>query len=289
MDSVGAVVADTQGSALYLYGVVPALGLDGTPLTVAAKGLDGAAVQVIARDGIAVLTHACPPEPYEGDAPAVHAWVLAQHEVIAEAFEKAGTILPIRFDSIVAATDKPARQLLEAWLEHSHDALASRLDDLLGRVELGVQIISAAPPVQAGRAARAVPGQSRGREYFQTQMAERKERERVRAHEDMLAARTFEELTSRAEDLCLNPKRGNREGAGTDANARVLLDAAVLVPRDRISVIGDYLGDVAADAAVKVRFTGPWPPYSFVGSLEMPMLMNAANSQHIDQGAQTND
>lgn len=286
MDNVGAVMAGTRGSALYLYAVVPARGLDGMPLTLSAKGLDGAAVELIARDGIGVLTHECPPEPYEGDAPAVHAWVLAQHEVIAEAFAKAGTVLPIRFDSIVAATDKPAAQLLEAWLEHSHDALASRLDELMGRVELGVQIISAAPPAKAGRAA---PGQSRGRDYFQAQMAERKERERVRAHEDMLAARAFEELSSRAEDVSLNPKRGNRDGAGAEQSARVLLDAAVLVPRERISVIGDYLGEVAADETVKVRFTGPWPPYSFVGSLEMPMLMTSANKPHIDQGAQTND
>ncbi|MGV1005625.1 MAG: GvpL/GvpF family gas vesicle protein [Candidatus Nanopelagicales bacterium] len=269
-----------QNSALYLYAVVPAKGVDGTPLTIAARGLDGAPVEVISHGEVGILTHACQPAPYEGDAPAVHAWVLSQHEVVAEAFEKAGAALPLRFDSIVATTDRPAAELVRAWLEHSHDDIAARLQRLAGRVELGVQILSALPAATAEKtsAKPAAGSGSRGRNYFQAQMAERKERERIRAAEDALAGHAFAELSSRAEEISLNPKRGGTD-SGPETGTRMLLDLAVLVPRDQISRVGDYLGEVAADPAITVRFTGPWPPYSFAGTLEMPAMLTSDPAQ----------
>jgi hypothetical protein len=41
---------------------------------------------------------------------------------------------------------------------------------------------------------------------------------------------------------------------------------AVLVRAEHESTVGDRLEDLASRPGVEVRFTGPWPPYSFAPS-----------------------
>ncbi|MEI6622614.1 MAG: GvpL/GvpF family gas vesicle protein, partial [Actinomycetes bacterium] len=222
--------ADPERTGLYLYGVVPSKGSNGEPLVVAEPGLDGAAVQVVASGDIGILTHACAPVPYEGGVAQIHAWVLAQHEVIKSAHAQAGTILPIRFNSIVAATDRGAAQILVDWLERCHDELAAQLDALRDRVELGVQLFAGRVPTGATADAdsEATGSVSRGRGYFQAQLAARQERERSRAAEALTAQTVFDDLTRLCEEIVVNPKRPAREGVQSaeagQSGQRMLLD-----------------------------------------------------------------
>ena len=44
---------------------------------------------------------------------------------------------------------------------------------------------------------------------------------------------------------------------------QMILNLSVLVPRERVSDLGAVLTGFQRDG-IEVRFTGPWPPYSFV-------------------------
>ena len=91
-------------SARYLYCVIPANGA--TP-AVRAPALDGGPVQLIRHRDIAVLTHACAPEPYQGSETEVRGWIAAHNAVVEEAWKSAGTVLPMSFDVIVRGDGWP--------------------------------------------------------------------------------------------------------------------------------------------------------------------------------------
>ena len=46
----------------------------------------------------------------------------------------------------------------------------------------------------------------------------------------------------------------------------MVLNLSLLVARLAVAPIGEYLERVSQEPGVEVRFTGPWPPYSFAGS-----------------------
>jgi len=280
---------DEAFTALYMYGIIPSVGIDGQPLAAGARGLNGAPVHVVAYRDVGVLVHACAPIPYQGDVAAIHAWVLAQHEVVRATHADAGTILPIRFNSIVAATDdRTADDVLVAWLERCHDELAARLAELRDRVELGIQILSGRTSVDPSTSLGAVPALSvsRGRAYFQDQLAARQDKERLRASEALTTRAVFDEVAARSEAIVVNPKRPERLGSsGSGAmpvGGNMLLDVAVLAHPDQVGEIGQYLGELAATPGLTVRFTGPWAPYAFAGAFDMPLLISATSDPTID-------
>lgn len=273
---------DAEHSALYLYGIVPSAGIDGEPLVLAVRGLDDEPITVISAGGIGVLTHACEPIPYEGDVAQVHARVLAQHGVISAAHAAAGTILPIRFNSIVAATTElSAMQVLTAWLERGHDEIEARLEGLRQRVELGVQVTAGAIPAESPAASEPP---ARGRAYFQAQLAQRKEKENLRATEALGAQAMFDRLAELSDRIVVNPKRPQREGAAP-VTGRMLLDVSLLVHPDQVAEIGSYLGEVDALPGMTVRFTGPWAPYAFAGAFDMPLMVQPTDDAATRPGA----
>ncbi len=47
-----------------------------------------------------------------------------------------------------------------------------------------------------------------------------------------------------------------------------VVQVSFLAHEDREEEIGRVLDDVAAEPGVEIRFTGPWPPYSFAPELD---------------------
>jgi len=46
---------------------------------------------------------------------------------------------------------------------------------------------------------------------------------------------------------------------------QMIMNLSCLVYRDRYTKLGEELGKINQMRGFAVRFTGPWPPYSFVG------------------------
>ena len=144
-------------SALYLYCVVPA---PAAPPPLRAAALNGAAVHAVRYQDLAVLTHACRPEPYQGSAEDVRGWVAAHNAVVEEAWAAAGSALPMSFDVIVSGGHgRSAEANLTCWLGEHHAAIRDRLQALDGRAEVGVQVLWAAGgrPRRGGRMRQAPP------------------------------------------------------------------------------------------------------------------------------------
>ena len=51
---------------------------------------------------------------------------------------------------------------------------------------------------------------------------------------------------------------------------QMLLNLSLLVRKENVSSLGQVLDAIQAEEGVEVRFTGPWPPYSFVAKKGAP-------------------
>ncbi|MFE1846986.1 GvpL/GvpF family gas vesicle protein [Streptomyces sp. NPDC059515] len=253
----------TEQSALYVYALVPdrpgaadgVTGLDGRPLRLAA----------VPGTGVAALVHDAAPTPFEGGDDEVRRWVAEQSEAVTAVWERTGSVLPMTFNVLVAGdpgAGRGAEERLADWVAEQEPAVGARLEELAGRCELRVEITldraavagdGPHAPEEAADEARS-PGMRR----LLAKQRERAARDAAGQLADALHAEVRHRLLSLAEDL---RDRGPTRRADDET---AVLSAALLVRREDIDAVGAVLSDLGArQPAVRIRFLGPWPPFSF--------------------------
>ena len=199
----------------------------------ALPGLDDAPVDGRALAGLtlAVSEHDAKPE-------ATDAAVL-RHAQVVEGFAQGAPVLPARFGLVFADASALRREV-----EAKATALRGRLDRVRGCAEVGLRVVSEDERHEAAPLT--------GGDYLRARLRESTERRRV-------AEALHEMLAGHARDST------RRDPAG----GRILLDAAYLVPVDRVQEFRhevDELGRSHPELALVC--TGPWPPYSFAAPPE---------------------
>jgi hypothetical protein len=229
------------------------------------RGLDGQVVRAVCAAGLTALVHDCPPEPYQGDEERVKSWVLCHSDVVDAAWERYGTVLPLGFDTIVRPGDGlDADERVMQWLTSEGHRFRGMLERLRGKVELGVQVIwdqrvvgeSVAQVNDEIRLLRAeMTSKPKGLAYFYQQKIERALRQAIetKAEEDYRSC--FRQVTTLFPEVLSNDLKKL-------PGRLMIVNLSVLAPRERVSELGAVLAGFQTEG-VEVRFTGPWPPYSF--------------------------
>lgn len=257
-----------MSGALYVYALIPAEAAASLPGDL--TGVDGHPVQAIAGSegevggSVAALVHDAEPLPYQGADEAVRQWVLEHSRVVERAWEHAGTVLPVTFNVLVRGEgDESPRDRLRQWLDDQAPSATGALERLRGRVELRIEIAvdrasvaASDPEVEAARAEMA------SRPAGLRRLLEKKVEQLERQAADRLADDLYPEyrrrLAAHAEDLV--EQRRARASEGTVA----VLSVAVLASRDAVDALGRELAEIQEEQpGARVRFLGPWPPYSF--------------------------
>ena len=231
------------------------------------RGLDERPVRAICAAGLTALVHDCPAVPYQGDdVERVKVWVLAHSDVVDAAWERTGTVLPMSFDRIVRPGDgRDADEQVSHWLTTEGDGFRATLERLRGKVELGVQLLWEPRVIAAAVAASDaeiqalqadLAGKSKGAAYFSQQKIERALRQALTARAEEDYRTCFREITAFFPEVCVNELKKLPD-------RQMILNLSVLVPRERVSELGAVLTGFQREG-IEVRFTGPWPPYSFV-------------------------
>ena len=270
MTSVGAAKVETGGNqratARYVYCVVPLAGVSvghayGT-------GLDGQPVYQVSQGRIAVLVHDCPAEPYRpADRATVERLVLAHHSVVEAAFEEFGCVLPMTFNSIVAASqDKNAAGNLAVWLESEQDLLVRRLDALRGKAEYGLHVSWPTSAVlervrresaEIRRLEDEVGAKSPGAAYLLRQKLELTLKREAERWTSELYATTYRKLQACSEQTRID------KASTADGGQETAVNFSCLIQRDRVEDLQRMVDELAADESLCVRLVGPLPPYSF--------------------------
>lgn len=238
-------------SGRYVYGVLAS----GEARDPQERGVFGEPVGFVERDGLAAAVSAV-----EGPVPGRREDLMAHFHVLEELGRKA-TVLPLRFGTLFDGED----QVVSELLVRRRGELEDLLREVDGMVELSVKAIydeaSVMAEILAGRRdirrlrerTRALPEDAT---YF----------DRIRLGE--LVAGALAEVRERdAEAIvgALSPL-ASRVVSNPPTMEWIAVSASFLVPRTKVSAFEDRAGSIGAKASARMRLrvTGPIPPYSFV-------------------------
>lgn len=266
--SVGSIPGSDAGSAegLYVYGVVQGDG----GISLGPIGLEGHEVHTISSRDLALVVHRCPAEVYQSaDEERVKGWVMAHQRVVDAAWEWFGNVVPMGFDTIFRGCGpEDVVESAMKWLEDEHDRLQKKLQDLDGMAEYGVQVFwdtetvartmaRESPEIQ--KLEQEIQSKPRGAAYLHRGKLENALKQEM----ERLAGNRFQEF----HDLIrphVKALRAEKTKPTQEENTQMLMNLSCLAPRRNNQELGTELEKIEALEGFSVRFTGPWPPYSFV-------------------------
>ncbi|UPM45061.1 gas vesicle protein GvpL [Halocatena salina] len=265
----------------YLYCVVelPETEVSGFSTT----GVDGEGVYLVRVETIGIVVHECDTLYDTADVDVVRKWLLEHQNVIDAAGDRFGTPIPFQFDTILRGDDERVR----TWLDRERETFASRLDEMAGCWEYRIEVRRDDDTVEETlrdderlvELDERITESSAGTSHLlERQYEQRLEELKHQQRADRTAA-LIEQLEPMVHDLQdLGHERTTLE-METDTDDEMTRETrlAVLVHEDRQHDIDDLLDDVAADPGVEIRYTGPWPPYTFTPTIEA----NDAKSDNI--------
>ncbi|HET7323861.1 MAG TPA: GvpL/GvpF family gas vesicle protein [Halococcus sp.] len=253
----------------YLY---CAVGLSGTEPKIEAQGVDEEPVRVLAIEDIGIVVHDCDSLYDSDDMDVVRKWVLQHQQVVDAAGEAFGTPLPFQFDTILTGDDGRVRE----WVLDEQETISEYLDALAGHWEYRIELRRDESKLteelettdeRLQELGAEIDDAGSGTEFLLekqydkrlTELKRERRAERSAALEDRLTdlAREVNELGDSTTPT------DERESEELETQARF----TVLAAAKQEETIGEMLDEVAAESGVEVRFTGPWPPYSFVPAI----------------------
>ena len=231
-------------------------------------GIDDNEVYTIPYDSLCAVVHSCSAEPYSsGDKDVVHRWAISHQRVAETALDRFGTVLPMSFDTIIQDTDEgSAEDNIRKWLVEKAEDLKNNLDRVRGNEEYGVQVFWE-PNTIAGVISQTNPelrkleeeirSKSKGLAYMYKQRLEKLLKQEMEKE----AENYFKDFYHRIEG-CVNDIKV--EKTKTEVDKQMLINLSCLVARGKTKPLSDELENINKMDGFSVRFTGPWPPYSFV-------------------------
>lgn len=254
-----------EPQGLYVYCVAK-----GGPMRLGRIGIEDKEVYVINHKGLCAVVHECMAKPYDSkDAETVKGWIRRHQEVIDLATERLGTVLPMTFDMIIKGdADRTPRENVLGWLKKEHDNFSAKLSEFKDRQEFGIQIFwnrdlaskkIAAENEEIITLQRALKNETKGKAYFIEQKIESLLKTELEREADG-RFKTFYERIKKHTDAIKADKVKKVKGTWMLANL------SCLVQKSNLKKLGGELEAIREMDGISVRFTGPWPPYSFVSS-----------------------
>lgn len=251
----------------YLYCVVN----NGKETDFGQVGIGESLAYIVPFNGIGAVVHWCEAKPYvTGDKKKAEEWILAHQYVIDLATEEFGTVIPLTFDTIIRGSDETVKQ----WLREEYNQLKTQLEKLEGKTEYGVQIfldkgiieksISENKEIQNLRSE--LEKKSEGVAYLFRKKLEKRQGLEKRAFAEKHAQMFYSKIKRLVDEVRLESI--NKEVPEKWRGKQMILNIACLATKDGTQSLGKMLSEINREEGFAVRFTGPWPPYSFMGGIK---------------------
>jgi len=274
----------------YLYCLVHAPG--DAPSEFSTTGIEDEPVSVVTASGVGAVVHSCE-SLYDSDDPqTIQQWLLSHQRVVDEAGETFGTPIPFQFDTVLEGGDEALRE----WLETESGRLTAELAALADHWEYRIEVIHhedaraeiAADDDELSTLQTKIDDAESGTAYLLEQQYDRQLSERLREHRHQQAREVADRIAPHVSAL---ESLGSRQStmSGLDLGQKDEPDAigrfAVLATDAGAEALGETLDEIAAEPGVEVRFTGPWPPYTFAPEIDSRDETEATNTQGGTDGA----
>ena len=247
---------------VHAYGLLPS----GEPRVLPASGLEGSPVTVEPADDLAIVISQVSRDRFgaeqwrrHGEDPAWLGIVAREHHDVLQWLIGQGDVLPLRLPSMYGDLDSLRRTVTGREAE-----LHRALDRLHGCIEIAVKAYGVAveEPAPAGRPAS-------GRDYLLRRSAASKAREEARDRRHASVDEIYEHLRTTSEAAVSNRPQ---DRALTGRPQPMLLNAAYLVKRDEAAAFMEVVDELIGrhrDEGIVLEASGPWPPYNFAVAPEM--------------------
>jgi len=264
-------ILEEQPTACYVYGIVRGE----TTQSLGPVGIDNAPVYTFpAGGGLCAVIHYCTPEAYNSpDVETAGKWLFAHQEVLEKVQEQFGTVLPMGFNNIVFVEEQDPRKIMKDWLSEKNQHFSSLLQLLEGKQEFGVKLLVEEEALkksvleedeQLQQIRREMEKEPEGVRYMYVEKLERAVSEAL----EQKATSYFKEIYGTIQELCedVQVEKTSKPPAGK----RIIASLSCLVKEEKVEQLGQVLSGFDRREGLLVDFTGPWPPYSFVGKIDLP-------------------
>ena len=254
-----------MNEARYLYCIVEG----SEEITLGNIGIEGSNVYTIPYQDLGAVVHNCLPEPYKSeDNEVMKKWVMAHQKVVDTAWERFGTVLPLGFDTIIKGEEGIAPdENLKKWLKGDYENLRQKLAKLKDRAEFGVQVfwdpkiisewvIETSPEIK--KLSEEIKSKSKGLAYMYKQKLENLLKKELEKEADRYFKVFYEQIKRCVDQIKVEKTKKNEE------DKQMLLNLSCLLFKGKSKILGEELEKINHLKGFFVRFTGPWPPYSFV-------------------------
>lgn len=261
------MVTTMETEGLYLYCIAEGLIDSATGMT----GVDDNEVYTIQYDGFFLIVHKCRAVVYRSDErEKVEKWILGHQNVIESVCKHCSAILPLGFNTIIRSDEKrglTAEENIREWLRKDYARLKEKLNIIRNRVEYGIQILWNTGMIvneimQTVPEIKMLTAELRSKPPGTAYMYEQKLKGLLKTGMERRADECFKEFYGK-----IRPKVDDIKVDKTkkiDEEMQMLMNLSCLVYKDRVKELGEVLGEIDKKEAFSVRFTGPWPCYSFV-------------------------
>lgn len=226
-------------------------------------GLDGKRVYSIPHKNIVAIVHDCEALAYSSDdKEVVKSWVVSHQAVVDAGWERFGVIVPVVFDTII----KGEKEVLEGWLSQNYESLASELKRLEGKAEYGVQVFWDVKEIsrkiieqdeELARLQKDIQSAPEGTAFLYKKKMEQILKTRLEGEASGVFNSIHDGVKDTADDVVIEKIKDTHEGR------QMIVNISCLISMADEKRLGDLL-DKINGGGLEIRFTGPWPPYSFV-------------------------
>jgi len=257
---------ESEEKGSYLYCIVNS----GEKSSFGDIGLEDELVYTVYYEDVGAVVHRCRAEPYEtDDEEEARDWILTHQYVIDLATDRFGTVIPLRFDTIFKGDDAT----VEGWLREEYEHLKETLLKLKGKAEYGVQVYLEKDYIEemtkSNKEIAALRSSLEGRPEGAAYLLRKRLEKTMKVQKDVearsLAKKLYEGIAGLVDELRI--EQNVRDPPEKWKDKLMILNLSCLIQHDHRKSIGDLLGEINGNPGFTVRFTGPWPPYSFVGEI----------------------
>ncbi|MFH0748316.1 MAG: GvpL/GvpF family gas vesicle protein [Candidatus Bathyarchaeota archaeon] len=227
-------------------------------------GVDGEDVYTIRYRDISAVVSRCLAKPYQSnDSELVKKWLIQHAQVVDYFFERYDATLPSAFDTVIKGGDQEAK----SWLKGEYSALKGKMEKVRGKQEFGAQIFcdskSLVDAVRKGsveihKMLNEIESKPRGLAYMYEQKLKEVMKKELENKMEKYARDFYEAIRSHVDDLKAEKiKKG-------EGDQQMLMNLSCLTPKDRVPELAGELDRINGLRNFSVKFTGPWPAYSFM-------------------------
>lgn len=261
---------ETETEQRYLYCLVDTSATSETE--VPAKGVDDVPVRLVSHRevGAVVQDRGHPLETERLDQ--LKQWVMIHQRVVDKAGETFGTPLPVRFNTVLEGGD----DAVSDWLASRYSQIHGELATLAGTWEYRLHLLWNSTPFEETvtedddelrQLIERKQQAGSGTAFLLEKKYEKRLRSLMQERRDELRSKLWRTAESIAVEVAEQPATATLEQQSSPESDKTIGCLAVRVPADAESTLGQRLDEFVDETGAAVRFTGPWPPYTFVSDL----------------------